>query len=142
MDIPREGVARRRFFKWVLLICIVAVVIGGTGLYVGRLQPAAPAVNRASLWIDTVKKGTMIRQVRGLGSLVPEDTRWITAMTEGRVDRKCVEPGAHVSPDTIILELSNPRLQQETLNAEAMWKCGAELPTVSTSIIYSVPGSI
>lgn len=78
MDIQREGIARRRFFKWALIVCIVSVVIGSAGLYVGRLQPAAPAVDRASLWIDTVKKGTMIRQVRGLGSLVPEDTRWIT----------------------------------------------------------------
>ena len=126
MDIQRKGVARRRFIKWVLLVFIVAVAIGGTGLYIGRLQPAAPAVDRASLWIDTVKKGTMVRQVRGLGSLVPEDTRWITAVTEGRVERKLVEPGAQVFPDTILLELSNPRLEQETLNAEWDWKAAQE----------------
>jgi HlyD family secretion protein len=126
MDIQRKGVTRRRVLKLALIVCIVSIAVGGTGLYVSRLQPADPVVDRASLWIDTVKKGTMIRQVRGLGSLVPEDTRWITAMTDGRVERKCVEPGASVSPDTIILELSNPRLQQETLNAEWDWKAAQQ----------------
>ena len=58
MDIQRKGVARRRFIKWILLVFIVAVAIGGAGLYVGRLQPAAPAVNRTSLWIDTVIRST------------------------------------------------------------------------------------
>ncbi len=122
MDIPREGIARRRLLKGILIACIAAAAIGGAGWYVSRLEPAAPSVDRVSLWIDVVKRGSMQRNVRGLGSLVPEDTRWITAMTEGRVERKCIEPGAQVSPDTVLLELSNPRLEQETLNAEWDWK--------------------
>ncbi|MBN2321940.1 MAG: HlyD family efflux transporter periplasmic adaptor subunit [Acidobacteria bacterium] len=122
MDIQRKGVARRRLLKGILIACIAAAAIGGSGWYVSRLQPAAPSVERDSLWIDVVKRGSMLRQVRGLGSLVPEDTRWITAVTEGRVERKLVEPGAQVFPDTILLELSNPRLEQETLNAEWDWK--------------------
>lgn len=122
MDIQRKGVARRRFLKWSSYICIAVVFIGCMGLYVSRLEPAAPSVDRASLWIDVVKRGSMQRKVRGLGSLVPEDIRWITATTEGRVERKCVEPGAEVLPQTILLELSNPRLEQETLSAEWDWK--------------------
>lgn len=99
MDIPREGIARRRLLKGILIACIAAAAIGGAGWYVSRLEPAAPSVDRASLYIDVVKRGSMQRNVRGLGSLVPEDTRWIVAATEGRVERKCVEPGAQVSHD-------------------------------------------
>ncbi len=122
MDIPREGIVRRRLIKGIVLACTAATAIGGTGWYVSRLEPAAPSVDRASLWIDIVKRGSMQRNVRGLGSLVPEDTRWITATTEGRVERIWVEPGAQVSRDSLLLELSNPRLEQETLNAEWDWK--------------------
>lgn len=122
MDIQRKGIARRRFLKWILPVCIVCAAIGGTGWYVSRLEPAAPTADRALLWIDIVKRGSMQRNVRGLGTLVPQDTRWITTSTEGRVERMCVEPGEQVFPDTILLELSNPRLEQETLNAEWDWK--------------------
>jgi HlyD family secretion protein len=122
MDIQRKGVAGRRFLKWILPFCIVCAAIGGTGWYVSRLEPAAPIADRASLWIDVVKRGSMQRNVRALGSLVPQDTRWITTSTEGRVERMCVEPGERVFPDTILLELSNPQLEQETLNAEWDWK--------------------
>lgn len=78
-----------------------------------RLRPAAPAIDRATLWIDTVKRGPMLRQVRGLGSLVPEDIRWIPATTMGRVEAIRVRPGSVVEADTVILELSNPSLEQE-----------------------------
>jgi HlyD family secretion protein len=76
------------------------------------------------VWIDTVKRGPMVRQVRGLGTLVvmPEYIRWIPAVTQGRVERKLGQPGDRVNPETILLELSNPQLQQETLNAEWDWK--------------------
>jgi RND family efflux transporter MFP subunit len=88
-----------------------------------RLKPAAPSVERSTVWIDTVKRGPMLRQVRGLGTLVPEEIRWIPAVTEGRVDRILVLPGTAVKPDTVLLDLSNPQLQQEALDAN--WKLKA-----------------
>jgi HlyD family secretion protein len=95
---------------------------------VARLKPAAPTVERATVWIDTVKRGAMLRQVRGLGTLVPVDEarRWIAASTQGRVDRIVLRPGATVTPDTVVLELSDPlarqlldEAQQQFLAAEA-----------------------
>jgi len=88
-----------------------------------RLKPAAPGVERSTVWMDTVKRGTMLRQVRGLGTLVPVDIRWIPAVTEGRVDRIVLLPGTQVQPDSVLLELSNPQLQQEALDAR--WKLKA-----------------
>src|SRR5262249_12613347 len=84
-----------------------------------RLKPAAPSVERSTVWIDTVKRGPMTRQVRGLGTLVPEDVRWIPAQTEGRVERHVILPGTPVKPDTIILEPSNPELELSALEAES-----------------------
>jgi HlyD family secretion protein len=88
------------------------------GVGVSRLKPAAPGVDRATLWIDTVQRGSMIRQVRGTGTLVPEDLRWIPATTSGRVERIILRPGTEVAPGTIILELSNPALEQELNDAQ------------------------
>jgi len=105
------------------IIGLVALgVIGAISWYVSRLEPAAPVVDRATVWTDTVKRGPMLRQVRGLGKLVPEEIRWVPAVTEGRVERILLEPGARVMPDTVLLELSNPQLEQETLSAEWDWK--------------------
>ena len=82
-----------------------------------RMEPAPPSVDRATVLIDTVKRGPFVRQVRGLGTLVPEDTRWLPATTDGRVERIRLRPGAVVRPDSVILELSNPQVEQEALNA-------------------------
>ena len=87
-------------------------------LAVSRLKPAAPSVDRGTVWIDTVKRGPMIRQVRGSGTLIPEDIRWIPATTQGRVERILLRPGAEVKPDTVILEMSNPDLQQSVKDAQ------------------------
>ncbi len=122
MDIPRQSQARRRLIKRIAYSIILLGAIGGISWFVSRLKPADPNVDRATVWIDTVKRGPMLRQVRGLGTLVPLDIRWVPAVTEGRVEVRLVQPGAHVKADTIILELSNPQLQQETLNAEWDWK--------------------
>ena len=100
---------------------IVLVVLATMGL--SKLKPAAPAVEKSALWIDTVKRGPMLRQVRGLGTLVPQEIRWIPAVTEGRVDRILVLPGTAVKADTVLLELKNPQLEQEALDAE--WKLKA-----------------
>jgi HlyD family secretion protein len=85
---------------------------------VARLKPAAPSVDRATVWVETVKRGSMVRQVRGSGTLVPEEIRWIPATTQGRVERILLRPGAQVTPDTVILELSNPELQQSVKEAQ------------------------
>ena len=81
------------------------------------MEPAAPSVERATVLEDTVKRGSIVRQVRGVGTLVPEDTRWLPATTEGRVERILLRPGASVQADSVILELSNPQVEQEALNA-------------------------
>jgi len=122
MDIPRKSQARRRLIQRIALGIILVGAIGGISWYVSRLKPADPSVERATVWIDVVKRGDMLRQVRGLGTLVPEDIHWLPSVTEGRVETRLVLPGARVKPDTIILELSNPQLEQETMNAEWDWK--------------------
>ena len=122
MDIPRKSQARLRWIRRIVLGVILLGAVGGLSWYVSRLKPAAPTVDRANIWIDTVKRGPMLRQVRGLGKLVPEEIRWVPASTEGRVEKKLLEAGARVTRDTILLELSNPQLEQETLNAEWDWK--------------------
>lgn len=124
MDIPRKINTRLRLFLRILYIGIAIGVITGITWYVWRLKPAAPEVERAAVWIETVKRGPMLRQVRGMGKLVvvPEEIRWVPAATQGRVEKKLLEPGARVTADTILIELSNPQLQQETVSAEWDWK--------------------
>ena len=124
MDIPRTSEAakqrrRRKILYAAAGIAFVALVTMG----LSKLKPAAPTVERSTVWIDTVKRGPMLRQVRGLGTLVPEEIRWIPAITEGRVDRILVLPGTAVKADMVLLELSNPQLEQEALDAE--WKLKA-----------------
>ena len=94
----------------------------GSRMGVSRLQPAAPGVDRATVWIDTVKRGPMTRQVRGSGTLVPENIRWIPATTSGRVERLVLRPGAQVTPTTVILEMSNPDLQQQVMEAQLAFR--------------------
>jgi HlyD family secretion protein len=113
----------------------VLIVIPVVTLAISRLKPAAPSVERATVWTDTVKRGEMLRQVRGLGTLVPEDIRWIPAATQARVDRVVVRPGAVVQPNTIILELSNPESERDILDAEWQLKAGeAELANVRVKL--------
>ena len=118
MDIRREGVAeakrRRRILYSIAGIAAVALITLG----LSRLEPAAPSVDRATVWLDTVKRGEMLRQVRGPGTLVPEEIRYISISNEGTVDRIVILPGPHVESDTIILEMTNPQLEQSTLDAE------------------------
>jgi len=118
MDIKREGVAAAKRKKRILwgAVALAAVALVTLALY--RLEPAAPTVDRATVWLDTVKRGEMLRQVRGPGTLVPEEIRRITLDTEATVEKRVILPGAVVEPDTVILELSNPKLEQETHDAE------------------------
>ena len=96
---------------------MAVIALAGASFGVSRLKPAAPVVERASVWIDTVKRGPLVREVRGTGRLVPEDLRWIPAAAEGRVERIRLAPGAPVTPDTVILDLSNPALAQAVRDA-------------------------
>jgi HlyD family secretion protein len=99
-------------------------VIAGITMGVSKLKPAAPAVDRSGLWIDTVKRGSMVRQVHGLGTLTPEEIRWIPTITDGRVDKILVRPGTPVKADTVVVILNNPTVEQQAFDAE--WKLRAE----------------
>jgi HlyD family secretion protein len=113
-SVARDKRVRRIAYGAAGVVGILLITLG-----LSRLKPAAPSVDRGTLVIDTVKHGGMLRQVRGLGTLVPEDFRWIPAATEGRVERIVVLPGSNVSADTVILELSNPELEMQAADAES-----------------------
>jgi len=112
--VARQKRIRRISYGAASLVAVLLITLG-----LSRLKPAAPSVDRGTLVIDTVKRGGMLRQVRGLGTLVPEDFRWIPAATDGRVERIVVQPGSLVSADTVILVLSNPELEMQALDAES-----------------------
>jgi HlyD family secretion protein len=112
-DVIKKKKIRRALYGAGFLVIIVLITVG-----VSKLKPAAPSVDRATVWIDTVKRGPMLRQVRGSGTLVPEEIRWIPATTQGRVEKIILRPGANVTPNTVILELSNPDLQQAVKEAQ------------------------
>jgi len=109
MDIARPSNVRQKRIRRALYAGAVIVVVGFVTLRLSRLRPAAPSVERATVWIDTVKRGPMLREVRGLGTLVPRDICWIPATTEARVERLVLYPGARVEADSVILELTNRR---------------------------------
>ena len=111
MDIARPDQSKARRKKRILYGSITALVLAGITLGLARLKPAAPTVDRNLVWIDTVKQGQMLRQVRGLGTLVPEEIRWIAARTQGRVDKIILRPGAVVEPGSLILVLANPDVE-------------------------------
>jgi HlyD family secretion protein len=116
-DVIRKKKIRRALYGSGFILIIVLISVG-----VSKLKPAAPSVDRATVWIDTVKRGSMLRQVRGSGTLVPEEIRWIPATTQGRVERLVLRPGAVVHPDTVILELTNPELEQLVKEAELAYQ--------------------
>jgi HlyD family secretion protein len=118
MDIPRKSQARRRLILRILVGVTLLGAAGATTWRLSQLQQAAPGVDLASVWIEPVKRGPMIRQVRGIGNLVPEEITWVPAVTEGRVEKRLVQPGERVTARTVIMILSNPQLEHETVNAE------------------------
>jgi HlyD family secretion protein len=124
MDIARPDIKRsilRRRIGWLV---VTVVVLAAATLFVMRLKPAAPTVDRSTVWTDVVHRGNMVRQVRGLGSLVPREDRMrlIPAETDCTVVRILVLPGARVKPDTVIMELANPQLAQEAQDAALQLK--------------------
>lgn len=118
MDIPRPELARKRRRKRILYGAALVVAVGLATLGLSRLKPAPPSVDRATVWIDSVKRGNMLRQVRGLGTLVPQYVRSIPAITNGRVEQRPVLVGTAVKANTVLLVLSNPQLEQEALDAK------------------------
>ena len=118
MDIQRKDAGKKRLIRRIIYVGIVLAAIPLITLGLNRLKPAAPTVEGATVWRDTVKRGTMDRQVRGLGTLVPEETLLIPASTDGRVDKRLVLAGTKVKPNTILMELSNPELQTAMIGAE------------------------
>jgi HlyD family secretion protein len=122
VDIARPSQARKKRIRRILYIGATVIVVAGISMAVSRLRPAAPSVDRAVVWIDTVKRGDFTRQVRGSGVLTPEDIRWIPAQTAGRVEDIVLHPGAVVKPDTVILIMSSPELTQETRDAELAYQ--------------------
>ena len=123
MDIQRGAeVKQAKQRKRAVIVVLLIVGLAATTYALSRLQPAAPSVDKATVWPDTVKRGEMLRQMRGLGTLVPEDIRWIPATTNGRVERIVLRPGALVTNDSVILELTNPELEQEAVDAELQLK--------------------
>jgi len=125
MDIPRKSAAKKRRIKRILyaLTAIIAVAVITVG--VSRLQPAVPSAERNTLWTGTVARGTIPRNVRGLGTLVPEEIRYVPAITAGRVEKRLVQPGAQVTANQVLMELTDPAVEQAFIDAESQLR-GAE----------------
>ena len=119
MDIARPDLLEKKKKRRMAWAAAAAAAVVLLTLGISQLKPAAPTVERATVVIDTVKRGEMVREVRGLGTLVPEEIRWIPAVTEARVERLVLLPGTRVTPDSVILELSNPELEMLALEAES-----------------------
>jgi HlyD family secretion protein len=135
MDIPRPNAAKEKRRKRIIIASIAGVALIGVTFALSRLKPAAPTVERNLVWVDTVKRGPMVRQVRGLGTLVPEEIRWIASRTEGRVDRIVLRPGALVTPDSVILVLSNPTVVENAISASSQLKSAeAELVNLRVTV--------
>ena len=120
MDVarPPQHARRRRNRRWIMG-SLAALLVAGATYAATRLKPALPILDKSTIWTDTVRRGPMLREVRGLGTLVPEEIRWIAAGTDARVERIVIYPGATVQPDSIVLALSNPELTQTVLDADA-----------------------
>jgi HlyD family secretion protein len=123
MDIPRIGEAQRKRKRRVILAAVGLLAVAGITMGLMRLPQAARTVPRATLYFGTVKRGEMLRQVRGNGTLLPEEIRWAPAVQSGRIERILVLPGAEVKADTVLIELSNPEVEQQAF--EAKWSLRA-----------------
>ncbi|MGA7919776.1 MAG: HlyD family efflux transporter periplasmic adaptor subunit [Candidatus Acidiferrales bacterium] len=122
MDIVRPEVKRKKKVRRFTYIGAAVVLIPLMTFALSRLKPAAPSVDSGTIWTGTVKRGPMLREVRGLGTLVPETIRLIPAVTDGQVQQRYLLPGTPVKANTVILDLNNPQLSQEALDAEYQLK--------------------
>ena len=120
MDIPRKSAARKKRIRLIIYVAFGLIAVASITWGISRLKPAAPSVDSGTVWRDTVKRGPMDLQVRGLGTLVPEENsqQAVPAVVQGRVVRRLVLPGTIVKADTVIMDLSNPEAEQAALDAE------------------------
>lgn len=118
MDYKREGVAKRRRIRWSIyaVLLLGGLSLGSWRLY--KLQPAAPSVERATVWVDSVKRGAMLIDVKGIGTLVPEDIIWIPANSDGQISKVPVNSGDRVKPDTVLMVLTNPDMELAANDAD------------------------
>src|SRR6187549_1943301 len=128
MDVPREGAAKKKLIRRIIAGVVVLGVAGGITFWLSKLQPAAVSVEFSTVWPDTVKRGPMLRNVRGMGTLVPEEILFVPAISEGRVERIHLRAGAIVKANTVLLELNNPELQLAA--SEAEWQVKAAEATL------------
>jgi len=138
MDILRQGIVeKKRRNRW-LMIAAGVIAVAAVTVALAGLDPAAPTVDRDTVWIGTVERGSFERQVRGHGTLVPESLRWIQAQTTGRVEVVHVKPGHRVEADGVILELSNPEVTRSAIDAEnALLRAEAELESLRMTLVSS-----
>jgi HlyD family secretion protein len=135
MDIQRPDQAKVKLRKRIYIGSAVAAALVGITVLLARLKPAVPTVDRSLVWVDTVKRGPMVRQVHGPGTLVPVDIRWIAARTQGRVERIVLLPGATVEPDSVILVLSNPDVTQAAVDTQSQLASGeAEFANLKVTV--------
>src|SRR6202451_1078545 len=113
MDVKREGVAKKKMIRRIIITTLTVAAVGAISWQLSKLKPAAPTVERATVWIDSVKRGPMVREVRGLGTLVPEDIIWIPAEFDSQVRRIRAQSGDDVKPNTVLLVLSNPQMEAD-----------------------------
>jgi HlyD family secretion protein len=139
MDIARPDQSKAKRKKRLIYGALAVLALIAITVLLARLKPAAPTLDRNLVYIDTVKRGQMLRQVRGLGTLVPEEIRWIAARTPGRVDKIILRPGATVTPDSVILMLANPDVEQAAANADSQLKAAeAELANLRVTLESAV----
>ena len=136
MDVVRTGIVEaKRRRRWIMAAAGVLAVALVT-VAVANLDPAAPGVDRNTVWIGTVQRGTLVREVRGHGTLVPVDLRLVQAQTAGRVDRIYVDPGARVAADDVLLELTDPEVERSAVDAEsALRRAEAELKSLRVTLL-------
>jgi HlyD family secretion protein len=122
MDIARPDQKRKKRIRMIIIVTVVIVGLGGLTAVLAKLKPAAPTMDGSIAWPSTVTRGNMMIEVHGLGTLVPEDIRWIPAQSSARIDRILLRSGATVTPGSVIIELSDPQLQNDFLAAQNLYK--------------------
>ncbi len=119
MDVPRKSAARNKRIRRIIYSVLGVAALTAITIFVSRLERAVQSADPKTLLMDKVKRGLMVRQVRGLGTLVPEDIRWVSAVTQGTVEKVNVKPGAEVTPGMVLVEMSNPEAERDVIDAQA-----------------------